>query len=162
MKKRAEMENKKKYFTELARQYEENNFLIAAAVVYRRYDKKRIKKTYLSIAKSAQMNGLYEVAAYFYDLCGKRNRAESIRNYIGSRRSYRISNRTLEKILFSTTRFEREGDFDKARKYWLNAAKYCEMVGEQRFAAIYYFKCGSLSDAKRMWRNTQPQGILFA
>lgn len=166
---RKERMNVRNYFMDLAKHYEENGFLIAAAVIYKRFDKRRARQIYKILANQSQMNGLYELAAESYELCGQKGRAKRLRRYLGISCSRRgvlgISNNDkpdflFSRFLFATTRLEREGMFEQAKKYWLNAARYCELVGEFRFAALYYFKCGYLAEAKRLWRRASA-GMLI-
>lgn len=171
MKAEAERKNIRKYFTELAKHYERNGFLVAAAIIYKRFDKRKSKRLYRILAKQAQMNGLYLLAAEAYKAGGQKKRASRIKYYFGSPDKLTQTLGALifgpsfsvpiEKILFATTRYEREGQFDKARKHWYRAGRYCEIVGEFRFASLYYFKCGQLREAKRLWRKTaQPRIIV--
>lgn len=162
-----EKQNIRNYFMTLAREYEKNDFLVAAAYLYRRYDREKARRLYMKIAKRAEKHGLLITAAEAYEAAGRKDKVKEMmkakipikkRDTSLSRQFFepprKRPSKEIAMFLFATTKFEREGRFDKAREYWLRSAQYYERLGEFKFAALYYFRAGDLRSAKRLWNRT--------
>lgn len=159
-----DVQNSRIYFENLASQCEENGFLVAAALIYRRYDPERARNAYARIAESAHMAGLYRLAAEAYRHAGMEQKSRRIIRHAGlggfSLQDTESNAFPFRLFLFATTRFEREGNFENAKKYWLNAGRNCETVGEFRLASIYYMKGGDFGSAKHSWRRYMRKELI--
>jgi hypothetical protein len=158
-----EKNNIRNYFLSLAREYEKNEFFVAAAYLYKRYRPEKARRLYLRVAKKAERKGMLITAAEAYESAGMKNRAQELMKLsmpIKKRSKLpkelygpikKPLDKTIKKFLFATTKYEREGNFEKAKKYWIKTARYYEILGEHKFAALYYFRGGDLRSAKRLW-----------
>jgi hypothetical protein len=155
-----EKNNIRNYFLSLAKGYEENEFYVAAAYLYRRYKPEKARRLYMKVAKAAEKKGLILAAAEAYESAGMKKKAMELmtpaapimkKGKLAIEITKKPLDKNIKKFLFATTKYEREGNFEKAKKYWLKSARYYEILGEHKFAALYYFRAGDLRSAKRLW-----------
>lgn len=155
------------YILQLANMYEKSGFLEEAASLYERLQPTKGRKIYLSIAKKAEKKGFMVIAARMYGYAGREKKSLSLWRKLAtefdkkgftilSREAYLYSKPEdpkhikMRKLTQDAWKFVKIGEFKKAQRAFLIAAKFSEKNKWYDNAATFYFHAGDLNGAKRM------------
>lgn len=157
------------YMRMLAKDYERNGFLVAAAGVYKNCSPASARRIYLQLGRAAETKALLVLAAEFYEAAGRHARARALLGRAArhlrsvgmdalaedvERKLWRPSReeRATVSAVRRATQRDRSGDFRAAKKAWKAAARRCEAMGELERAAHFYSNACLLKHAERAWK----------